>query len=124
MGNVLTQPEQRIVLEEVRWGTYACLLADHLDRSVPRFTFDRRLAESEPISAPADVTTVPARDLSPRRRDLRGLHVARDERQVVFKCRGGDLTIGHIERAAHELPLRIQGAPPLGDGSGQRQNTA
>jgi len=41
MGNFLTLPEQRVVLEDVRWETYEHLLSDHLDKSVPRFTFDR-----------------------------------------------------------------------------------
>ena len=51
MGNVLTLPEQRVVLEDVSWGTYEHLLADHLDKSVPRFTFDRgRLEIMSPSS--------------------------------------------------------------------------
>jgi len=37
---------------------------------------------------------------------------------------GGDLGIGYIERASGELPLPLQSAPPLGDGSRQRQNAA
>jgi Uma2 family endonuclease len=51
MGNVLTLPEQRVVLEDVSWGTYEHLLSDHLDKSVPRFTFDRgRLEIMSPSS--------------------------------------------------------------------------
>ncbi len=51
MGNVLTLPEQRVVLEDVSWGTYERLLSDHLDKSVPRFTFDRgRLEIMSPSS--------------------------------------------------------------------------
>jgi len=41
MGDVLTLPEQRVVLEDVSWETYEHLLSDHLDKSVPRFTFSR-----------------------------------------------------------------------------------
>lgn len=33
--------EQRIVLHDVSWETYERLLADHLNRSVPHFTYDR-----------------------------------------------------------------------------------
>ncbi|MGO9275652.1 MAG: Uma2 family endonuclease [Terriglobia bacterium] len=33
--------ERRIVLYDVSWATYEALLADHLDRSVPRFNFDQ-----------------------------------------------------------------------------------
>ncbi|MFZ0963424.1 MAG: Uma2 family endonuclease [Terriglobia bacterium] len=51
MGNVLTLPEQRVVLEDVSWETYEHLLSDHLDKSVPRFTFDRgRLEIMSPSS--------------------------------------------------------------------------
>jgi Uma2 family endonuclease len=51
MGNVITLPEQRVVLEDVSWGTYEHLLSDHLDKSVPRFTFDRgRLEIMSPSS--------------------------------------------------------------------------
>jgi Uma2 family endonuclease len=51
MGNVLTLPEQRVVLEDVSWETYEHLLADHLEKSVPRFTFDRgRLEIMSPSS--------------------------------------------------------------------------
>lgn len=33
--------ERRVVLHDVSWQTYECLLADHIDRSAPRFTYDR-----------------------------------------------------------------------------------
>ncbi|HEX5164581.1 MAG TPA: Uma2 family endonuclease [Thermomicrobiales bacterium] len=33
--------EQRIVLHNISWKTYECLLADHQDASAPRFTYDR-----------------------------------------------------------------------------------
>lgn len=41
MVTVTTPAEQRIVLHGVSWETYERLLADHLDSSAPRFTFDR-----------------------------------------------------------------------------------
>jgi len=51
MGNVLTLPQQRVVLEDVSWGTYEHLLSDHLDKSVPSFAFDRgRLEIMSPSS--------------------------------------------------------------------------
>lgn len=37
--------EQRIVLRNVAWDTYERLLADHVDSSTPRFTYDRGLLE-------------------------------------------------------------------------------
>jgi Uma2 family endonuclease len=33
--------EQRIVLHNISWETYECLLADHENASAPRFTYDR-----------------------------------------------------------------------------------
>ena len=51
MGNVLTLPEQRVVLENVSWETYEHILSDHLNASAPRFTFDRgRLEIMSPSS--------------------------------------------------------------------------
>ena len=45
MATVLNPPEQRIVLRNVSWETYERLLADHLDSSSPRFTYDRGALE-------------------------------------------------------------------------------
>jgi Uma2 family endonuclease len=36
---------QRVVLPHVSWDTYERLLADHADRSAPRFTYDRGVLE-------------------------------------------------------------------------------
>jgi Uma2 family endonuclease len=41
MATVASPPEQQIVLHDVSWETYERLLADHVDRSVPHFTYDR-----------------------------------------------------------------------------------
>lgn len=41
MATIASPPEQRIVLHDVTWQTYECLLADHVERSAPRFTYDR-----------------------------------------------------------------------------------
>jgi Uma2 family endonuclease len=38
-------PEQRIILKNVSWETYEGLLADHLDSSVPHFTYDQGVLE-------------------------------------------------------------------------------
>lgn len=40
MGNAAILAEQRMVLENVAWETYERILADHVDVSVPRFTYD------------------------------------------------------------------------------------
>jgi len=42
---LLTPAEQRVVLQNVSWETYEHLLADHVDASTPRFTFDRGVLE-------------------------------------------------------------------------------
>ena len=42
MATIASPPaEERIVLHDVSWETYERLLADHVDRSVPHFTYDR-----------------------------------------------------------------------------------
>lgn len=33
--------EQRLVLHDISWGTYERIVADHIDRRVPRFTYNR-----------------------------------------------------------------------------------
>ncbi len=38
-------PEQRVILKNVSWETYTLLLADHLDSSVPYFTYDQGVLE-------------------------------------------------------------------------------
>ncbi len=38
-------PEERIVLRDVSWETYESLLADHENKSVPHFTYDRGMLE-------------------------------------------------------------------------------
>ncbi len=59
MATVASPPraaDQAVLLHGISWETYESLLADHLDRSVPRFTYDRGLLE---IVSP---TTVHERD--------------------------------------------------------------
>jgi Uma2 family endonuclease len=41
METVKGPVEQRVVLYDISWETYERLLADHLDNSVPHFTYDR-----------------------------------------------------------------------------------
>lgn len=45
MGTVAISPEQRVVLRSVSWDTYEHILADRLDSSAPRFTYDRGVLE-------------------------------------------------------------------------------
>jgi Uma2 family endonuclease len=45
MATVPYVSDQRVVLHDVSWETYERLLADHLDCSAPRFTYDRGTLE-------------------------------------------------------------------------------
>jgi len=45
MPTVISPPEQRVLLRNVSWETYERLLAENLERSSPRFTYDRGLLE-------------------------------------------------------------------------------
>lgn len=40
MATIAPPAEQRIVLHDIAWETYERLLTDHVDRSVPHFTYD------------------------------------------------------------------------------------
>jgi Uma2 family endonuclease len=66
MATVISPPpevwEQRVVLNHVSWETYEALLADHLDASSPRFTYDHGVLEIVTLSSEhEDVTEVLAR---------------------------------------------------------------
>lgn len=45
MAAILNPPEQKVVLHNVRWETYECLLTDFENSSAPRFTYDRGTLE-------------------------------------------------------------------------------
>jgi Uma2 family endonuclease len=45
MAIVSSPAEERVILHDVSWKTYECLLADFADSSAPRFTFDRGTLE-------------------------------------------------------------------------------
>jgi Uma2 family endonuclease len=51
MDTVKTPSEQRTVLHNISWETYEHLLADHLDSSSPRFTYDRGTLEIMVVSS-------------------------------------------------------------------------
>jgi Uma2 family endonuclease len=88
MGTVKSPAEQRVVLHNVSWETYERLLAEHTDRSAPRFAYDRGELEimspnpeheranrriAQLVLAVADEVGIPAEDLGSttfRREDL------------------------------------------------------
>lgn len=45
MASVTSPPDQRLILHDVSWETYEGLVADHRDRSSPRFTYDQGVLE-------------------------------------------------------------------------------
>ena len=45
METIKSPAEQKVLLSNVSWETYERLLEDHLDSSVPRFTYDRGMLE-------------------------------------------------------------------------------
>ncbi len=52
METVKSPPEQCAILHDISWETYQRLLADHQDRSAPRFAYDRGTLEI--MSPPAE----------------------------------------------------------------------
>jgi Uma2 family endonuclease len=45
MTTIQTAQEQRVVLHDIGWGTYECLLSDYENRSGRRFTYDQGTLE-------------------------------------------------------------------------------
>lgn len=45
MATVISPPEQRVILYDVSWETYDCLLSNYVDCQVPRLTYDRGTLE-------------------------------------------------------------------------------
>jgi Uma2 family endonuclease len=63
MREVLSLPEQRVVLHNVSWETYERILAEHSDCSSPRFTFDHGELEIVTLSAEHERYSVRIADL-------------------------------------------------------------
>lgn len=79
MPDVMTLAEQRVVLHNVSWETYERILLDHVDSSLPRFTFDH--GELEIMSPSAE------HERYSRRIDYL-LGVLADERDVEMEALG------------------------------------
>lgn len=50
-------PDQAVLLRQVSWETYETLLADHIDRSVPLFAYDRGVLAIVSPSTPHESDT-------------------------------------------------------------------
>lgn len=79
MPDVMTLAEQRVVLHNVSWETYERILLEHVDSSLPRFTFDH--GELEIMSPSAE------HERYSRRIDYL-LGVLADERDVEMEALG------------------------------------
>ncbi len=51
MATVLNLPEQKVILHGISWHTYECLLAEHVEQSGIRFTYDAGNLEIMVLSA-------------------------------------------------------------------------
>ncbi|HYI15069.1 MAG TPA: Uma2 family endonuclease [Thermomicrobiales bacterium] len=114
--------QQRIVLHNISWATYECLLADHENTSVPRFTYDRgELEIMSPRSEHEDRTWATERIVETVIQEMGGEF--RNTRSTTFRHR--ELERGfeadssfyiqneHIVRDSHELDLRSVPPPDL-----------
>jgi Uma2 family endonuclease len=93
MPIAVTPPEQRVVLRNVSWETYERLLAENLDHSAPRFTYDRGVLEIMSPSAEhewynqllSDLVKLLARELRIDVLDLGSTTFRREEKERGFE---------------------------------------
>ncbi|MBA3441876.1 MAG: Uma2 family endonuclease [Pyrinomonadaceae bacterium] len=119
MATVLSPPEQRIVLDNIRWETYESILEAYMDRSVPHFTYDRgRLeimspsAEHEDLNrAAARLVEVIAEELDLDMRNLGSTTFRREDLDRGFEP---DLCfyIQSVERIRGKTELNLKTDPP------------
>jgi Uma2 family endonuclease len=93
MPTVLSPPEQRVVLRKVSWETYERLLAENLECSSPRFTYDQGVLEIMSPSAAhewynrllSDLVKLLARELRIDILDLGSTTFKRDDAERGFE---------------------------------------
>lgn len=86
-ATMTSPPEQRIILHGVSWETYERLLAEHVDRGTPRFTYDRGELEivapsaehEEDNRALAEVVVVVAEEWAIDFRNVGGMTYRRED---------------------------------------------
>lgn len=126
MATVASSPAaaagQRVILHDVRWQTYESLLADHMDRRVPRFTYDRGALEIVSPSAEHEedaetlklLVTLVAAALSIRIRRLGSTTYRREELQRGFESDGSFYVQNEPRlRGRREIDLTIDPPPAL-----------
>jgi Uma2 family endonuclease len=85
--------EEKVILHGVSWETYASLLADHLDRSSPRFAYDRGELEisspstehEEPNRLIAQIVEVVAEEIGLDIRNLGSMTFKREDLERGFE---------------------------------------
>ncbi len=118
----LRPPEQMVVLTGVSWETYEALLADHLDRSVPHFTYDHGVLEIMAPSLPHEkdnrllalLVEVVAEELAVDVVDIGSLTFKRRDLERGFEPDTG-FYIEHeaLVREAREIHLGVDPPPDL-----------
>lgn len=111
--------EHRIVLNHVSWDTYERLLADHIDRSVPRFTYDRGVLEIVSPSTPheednrtlAMLVEVVAEELGIDVRNVGSMTFKREDLQRGFEPDSSFYIQGE-ERVSDRVQIDLTVDPP------------
>ena len=122
MRTVLSPPEQRVVLHNVSWETYERILAEHIDCSSPRFTFDHGEVEIVTLSPEherysvriADLVGVLADEMDLRLEALGSTTFKRQELERGFEP-DSCFYVGNVERVLRKdrIDLTVDAPPDL-----------
>lgn len=119
MATVLSQLEQRIILENISWDTYERLLEAHRDRSAPRFTFDRgrlEIMSPSPVHEQIKDTTVLLVNIIAEGMDIDALGLGSTTFQREDLDRGfepdGCFYIQSVQRIKGKTELDLRTDPP------------
>ena len=119
MRTVLSPPEQRVVLHNVSWETYERILAEHIDCSSPRFTFDHGEVEIVTLSPEherysvriADLVGVLADEMDLRLEALGSTTFKRQELKRGFEP-DSCFYVGNVERVLGKDRIDLTVDPP------------
>jgi Uma2 family endonuclease len=119
MPATISPAEQRVVLRNVSWETYLRILADHVDASSPRFTFDRGDLEIISPSAEherynlriADFLGVLCEDLNIDTEALGSTTFKREEPERGFET-DSCFYVKNSERVRHKKEIDLAVDPP------------
>ena len=119
MTTILSPPEQRVVLRNLSWETYECLLSEHVDCSSPRFTYDRGDLEIMSPSAEherynlriADLVGVLADEMNVKVEGLGSTTFKREDLDRGFEA-DSCFYVQNFERVRKKEPLDLKVDPP------------